>query len=791
MSVQSYPFPLPLQGNTKPEMMVSEGHYRFSILTSRLIRIEYSTSAHFCDSPTQVVWNRDFKPTPFQATRTATGIILETNDLRLECHDPYHFSLVSGFVLHKEFNAQWHFGEKTTNLKGTARTLDLVSGSTTLSDGVISRDGMAVLDDSESLLLQADGWPKETQGKRTDLYLFAYGHDYSSALKDYYQLSGPLPLIPRYVLGNWWSKYWPYHDHELLEVVRQFKHCRVPLAVMVVDMDWHITEIDGIQDYWQGWTGYTVNKTYFPDFPHFIQTLHEQSLKVSVNLHPSDGLKPYEERYPEFAIAMGLDPNEKQQIPFAPTNPTFMGNYFKLLLHPYEQAGVDLWWVDWQQGTQTAIPGLDPLWLLNHTHFVDSGKDWEKRPLTFSRWTDRGGQRYPIGFSGDSVISWKSLAFQPYFTATAANIGFTLWSHDIGGHDDGIEDPELYCRWVQFGVFSPIMRLHSARNRFAVREPWRHSAKIQTIVSDFLRFRHQLIPYLYTAYQRNHKEGYPALRPLYYHFPEEPCAYLQQNGYMLGDWLYVDPVVFPLDPEINRSRCSTWIPEGTWFDLYTDEPFTGPKTVTRYKPLCEQNVYVKAGAILPLQDDESLSAKNNPDRFLIHVYPGTAGAYTLYEDDGNSQNHLSGDCHRTRFQFQMTNDTLNFSIDPDAQPKPYLPQKRIYRVFFHRLHVLSPEAFCVLKDDGSEITLTGTASEKISLQCQFREIPKNQAILKSLETFLIDLPASPTFKKTVYDAFLNHTKKTTISATFHEARPKARSVLTHFLNRYHTKQTPY
>ena len=142
-----------------------------------------------------------------------------------------------------------------------------------------------------------------------------------------------------------------------------------------------------------------------------------------------------------------------------------------------EDEGVDFWWLDWQQGTNTKVEGLDPLWMLNHYHFLDSAREG-KRPMTFSRYAGVGSHRYPVGFSGDTVISWESLAFQPYFTNTASNIGYGWWSHDIGGHMQGTRDDELEARWYQYGVFAPINRLHSTQNEYIVKEPWRFRKEV-------------------------------------------------------------------------------------------------------------------------------------------------------------------------------------------------------------------------------------------------------------------------------------------------------------------------
>ena len=161
------------------------------------------------------------------------------------------------------------------------------------------------------------------------------------------------------------------------------------------------------------------------------------------------------------------------------TNRKLLEGYFKYVYEKIEKKdGVDFWWIDWQQGTNTAIPGLDPLWMLNHYHTIHSQKK-DGKGLIFSRYAGPGSHRYPVGFSGDTVITWESLDFQPYFTATASNIGYGWWSHDIGGHMMGYKNDELALRWLQLGVFSPIMRLHSTCCEFNGKEPWRYRKEVE------------------------------------------------------------------------------------------------------------------------------------------------------------------------------------------------------------------------------------------------------------------------------------------------------------------------
>jgi hypothetical protein len=192
--------------------------------------------------------------------------------------------------------------------------------------------------------------------------------------------------------------------------------------------------------------------------------MHEEGLKTTLNLHPASGVQPWEAAYPAMARAMGIDPATKKYVPFDITNKKFATNYMDLLHHPLEKQGIDFWWLDWQQEPmKTKMPGVGPTWWLNYVHFTDQQREG-KRPLLFHRWGGLGNHRYQIGFSGDTISVWESLAFQPWFTATAANVGYAYWSHDIGGHMPGAVDPELYTRWVQFGAFSPILRTHTTKN---------------------------------------------------------------------------------------------------------------------------------------------------------------------------------------------------------------------------------------------------------------------------------------------------------------------------------------
>lgn len=635
-----------------PDAVVRGDTYRFTVLTSRLIRMEWNERGDFVDERTQLVVDRAFPVPEFRVEhRPDGGLEITTEDLLVR-YDGRKFSEAGLSVTltrraTDDHYSVWHYGTEPphqppwrTNLGGTARTLDLADGAIPLEEGILATYGFAVVDDSESALQSSDGWisarPEPGPQGNTDIYLFAYAHDFKAALRDYCHLAGPIPMVPRFVLGNWWSRYWPYTEADYVSLMDRFAAEGVPLSVSVIDMDWHLVQID--PEIGTGWTGYTWNRDLFPDPERFLRELHERGLAVTLNVHPADGVRRHEDAYRQMAEATGVNPDSGLPVPFDITSRVFVDAYLRYLHHPLEAQGVDFWWLDWQSGGVTGIPGLDPLWMLNHIHYVDSGRDG-KRPLTFSRYAGPGSHRYPIGFSGDAIITWESLDFQPYFTATAANVAYTWWSHDIGGHMFGYRDDELATRWVQFGVFSPVNRLHSSSSAFTNKEPWAFGPRECDIMTRFLRLRHRLIPELYTAAWKAHTDAVGVVRPLYHDHPDAAEAYREPNEALVGQQLLVAPITAPADEESRLATTKAWLPEGGWFDLFTGQRYGGGRHVVLHRPLDQYPVLARAGAVLPLADPLA-PLTDAPDTLSLRVYPG-AGESELVEDHGEGTPQLA------------------------------------------------------------------------------------------------------------------------------------------------------
>ena len=466
-----------------------------------------------------------------------------------------------------------------------------------------------------------------------DWYFFGYGHDYRKALGDFVRVAGRIPLPPRFAFGAWWSRYWAYTDQELDELVRGFRENDTPLDVFVIDMDWHISheQLQAMGEVDQsgqrlGWTGYTWNKLLFPDPDAFLKKLHAEGLKTTLNLHPASGIQPWETGLPGDGARHGhRSGNARNTCPStSPTRSSPRTTWTWSTIRWKSRASTSGGSTGSSSQT-TKMPGVNPTWWLNYVHFTDQQREG-KRPLLFHRWGGLGNHRYQIGFSGDTISVWDSLAFQPWFTATAANVGYAYWSHDIGGHMPGAVDPELYTRWVQFGAFSPILRTHTTKNPDAERRIWAYPEPYSAILRSAFQLRYALQPYIYTEARRTYDTGVAFFRPLYYDWPEEDAAYTSKGEYVFGDQMLAAPVTAPADKVSGLATEKVWLPKGEWIEWPTGKHFAGPATVERSFSIEQIPVYLRAGAIVPMQPPMLYTGEKPVDPLIVNVWPLAPGS---------------------------------------------------------------------------------------------------------------------------------------------------------------------
>ncbi len=720
-------FSVKTESKSKEKQMVKGDGWRITVLTDRLIRVE---TGEFCDEATQCVWYRAFGDAEFTAEREGGTIVIKTEKTA------FYFDVskkkVARVVL-SDGRVVKNFRKGV--LPGTCRTLDMTDGKTRLGKSVVSKSGVAVLDDSDTLILKDD---KVIQrGKCKDVYYFAYGNDYRGAIRALYCLTGFAPLLPKFVFGNWWSRYKAYTQEEYRALMQRFIDSDIPVTVATIDMDWHWVDVvkrfgrdalakptDNMIDRlvyasMPGWTGYSWNTELFPDYRALLNYLNDNGFKVTLNLHPAQGVRFYEDQYEDVCKICGVDPSSHAPVCFSLKDENYLKAYFDVLHRPYQREGVRFWWIDWQQGKRSDVKGLDPLWALNHYHTLDM-RDEGKRALILSRYAGIGSHRYPIGFSGDSAMTWRTLDFQPYMTSSATNVGYTWWSHDIGGHHMGYKDDELYLRWLQYGVFSPINRLHSTSNEFMGKEPWKTGKATGRIVAEYLRFRHKLIPYLYSINYLTATEGRALCEPMYYSYDCDK-AYAAKNQYAFGTQLVVAPITQKSDERTHLASTKLWVPEG---ERYTDV-FTGrtylPGEYTIYREADDYPVFAGRGSIIPLYreaTDNSLA----PDKALeVWIYSGE-GEFTLYEDDGDTLAYEKGESCKTTFRVRESGGSLKVELSTSGD-KSILPKGREITLIFRDVAKADISAkgkvtekgdnFVTLVCDGDDAAVTLTDCENV------------------------------------------------------------------------------
>ncbi len=636
---------------TSDNVAYADERVRFTVISDGAVRMEYAPDGRFVDAKSLLAVERRYAPVDCRVRR-GSWVEISTARMTLRYKRGSGPFTADNLQIRSAAGADvpfvWRPGQvQTGNLKGTARTLDGFDGDERafgggvsfgsrleLEDGLLATDGWTFIDDSDNYLFDDNPeWEWVTERPKNggqDWYFMAYGHDYKAALRDFTLFAGKIPLPPRFAFGFWWSRWWAYSDHELRAMLSNFERCRIPLDVLVVDMDWHHTRAGQ-----GGWTGWTWNEELFPDYRKFLEYVGGKGLKVTLNLHPSQGVRPFEAAYGAMAQDLGVDPATQKPLEWATSDKAFIESLFRRVLDPYREAGVGFWWLDWQQAIyDKRLTSLNNTWWLNYMFFSHMEKQAAERPLLYHRWGGLGNHRYQIGFAGDALISWKSLAFQPYFNTTASNVLYGYWSQDIGGFRGDRVDPELYVRWMQFGAYSPIMRTHSTKNENLNKELWSFESKYADALRRAIADRYAMAPYIYTMARKAHDEALPLCRPMYYDSPEAPEAYDCRNQYMFGDALLVAPVVAPAVRDL--STVEVWLPEGRWYEWATGTMLDGGRRIARRFTLEEYPVYAKAGAIVPLHAGETMNLRGLGEDMSVVVFPGgDSGEFMLYEDNGD------------------------------------------------------------------------------------------------------------------------------------------------------------
>ncbi len=646
---------------TSDNVAYKDDHVRFTLISPRSVRLEYSPDGKFIDGKSLLAVNREYAPVAYKVKTGAKFIEIRTDLITVRyrkgsgAFTPENLSVTASKS--SPFQFSWKPGmTQKENLKGTRHSYDAVKGRTVmygrdegktveLDDGILARDGWTLIDDSKGpVFVKGDGnqghpiteeWiENRPENGSQDWYFLSYGHDYQSALKDFTSFSGPIPLLPRYAYGNWHSWYWLYSDGEFREMIDNYRKYGIPVDVMCIDMDYHIN----------GWYGWDWNRDLFPDPAKMFADFHADHLKLTPNMH-IDFLYSNESAFAPMKKDLGPELAPGDTITLDLCDRKIAGSFFRREIDKMYGLGWDFLWDD--NGSYAApakFPSIDMNLWRGHLFFEDNAARG-KRPLYLGRYGGLGGHRYPVGFSGDTFATWESLDFQTVYNTSSANVCF-LWTHDLGGFQNkwwdpekpfaqtASYDPELLLRWLQFGALTPAMRNQTAKQISICKYPWEQPREYFEPIREAVRFHYALNPYIYSMSRKAYETGVSVCRPLYYEWPESEEAYSRKNEYLFGDNILVAPIT-AAKGESRLSHLKFWLPEGMWYEWSSGAMLEGGREYERTYALNEYPMFVKAGAIVPMYDGTQTNLDGCDEAVTLVIAPGEGdSSFSLYEDDG-------------------------------------------------------------------------------------------------------------------------------------------------------------
>lgn len=745
------------EAKANSKSVIQGSKYRITLLSENLIRFEYQKSGQFNDLPTEQVWVRSFNVPEFS---------VREDDMFLEVLSKF-FKIT--YVKNKPFKGSrlnpmsnlkveilntdkiWHYNHpEARNFGSISSSLESMLSKKSLTKGLYSQDGFVTIDESKSSRFEETGTITDPIKDYIDIYLFIYNDDFNQCLNDYYKITGKPSLIPRYALGNWWNRNIDYKDDGIKKLVDEFNFYDIPMSLLLLNQDWHLNKHDNLINIK---SGFTWNKENYKNPKAMIQYLNKSGIRLGLNIDPSDGLYPYEEFYSK-AISY-LNVNSGDKIPFNVLEPKTLDVYLKLFLHPLDSQGVDFYWLDLKDDNKDKF-------LLTHYHFFDKKRNYKTRPMTLNTNNKIAPHRYPILYSGKTEVNWETLKKIPQYNLLAAHKGISFVGHDIGGYYKGIEDNELYIRFVQLGVFSPILKFGADSLKYYKREPWRWSIKTYTIAQDYLKMRHRLIPYLYTEAYNYYKSGKQLIEPIYFKYKDLYDDNNYKNQYFFGSSLYISPIINKKEHIMNRVIHKFFIPEGTWYDFVTGKKFPGGKNYVSFFKDQDYPVFAKSGAIIPFGENENLNDTTPPKNMEFHIFPGKDNVYQLYEDDGISELYLRGYFLLTNIEYNYLPSNYTVIVRALEGKSGIVPLTRNYKfrfrntkqadeviAYFNNIEIKS-ESYVDGDDFVVEVFDIKTIGQ-LTINCKGKDIEIDAAriINEDIETIISDLQIETELKQKI------------------------------------------
>lgn len=644
------------KGNEKATVLGQK--FRITVLTESLVRLEYSETGEFEDRPSERVWYRNFPKPEFYFQTDGKYLEIKTRNFILTYQKDSHFHANSFNpsanlkITVLETDKVWYYKHpEARNYTSPCGEFDKNDNLRRIK-GLFSTDGFTSIDDSNTMVFNADGTLGKRKGSQIDVYVFTYGTLFYRCLDEYYKITGYPALVPRYALGVWWYKDDTYNDYTLSSLLNNFQAKGVPISVLTLNNDWHLRKAANEPNIVNS---FTFDANNFKEPLKMINYLHNKKICLGLTINPNGNITKADSLYQMALKYVAAD--RKGQIPFNVFDNLFLDVYFKIFVHSLTNMNIDFFRIE-------STKDLNVRFYLNHYHSLDFKAINNKRSLLLTHDSYLAPHRYPVIATGESHISWETLRKMCEYNVNLANRGITWATHAYGGFAKGIEEAELYLRFIQLATFSSIFLLASARGKYYKKEPWKWDYHTFVVTREFMLQRQKLVPYLYTEGYKFTKKGFPLIEPIFYRYPElyddEICRY----EYFFGSELFVSPILAPKEEIMKRSIHRFFLPSGIWYDIYTGKKFVGNKKYVLFYTDETYPVFASSGAIIPYGTNESINDVGNPTSLEINIFPGSSNNYTLYEDDGITEQYKKNFSFQTEIEFKYLPNDYEIIIRP-------------------------------------------------------------------------------------------------------------------------------
>jgi alpha-glucosidase len=525
-------------------------------------------------------------------------------------------------------------------------------------------------------------------------YYFIAGPDPKKIVEQYTALTGRPPLPPLWSLGYQQCRYSYYPEARVREIARLLREKRIPADTIYLDID-----------YQEGNAPFTINRQYFPNFEKMVADLREQGfhLILITDLHikrnPGHGYAPYDSGMKEDVFVKNHDgsvyvgPVWPGESVFPDFTLTRVRDWWGALYKDFVGMGVAGFWNDMNEPSVFRQP--EKTMPLDVVHRLDDGTTMDhraahnmygmenaratydgirklqpdERPFVLTRAAYSGAQRYAATWTGDNSATWNHLAMSTPMLLSMGLSGYAFVGDDIGGFA-GSPPANLLTRWYELGAFNPIDRDHAEKNSLD-HEPWVNGPEQEAIRRKYIELRYKLLPYIYTLTEETTRTGIPLMRPIFLEYPQSPEFFNDDHDFLFGPDLFVSPVVTEkLDAQ------GVALPPGEWYDYWTSEKRTGKDKIDLHPRLDEVPLYVRAGAIVPMQPLVQYTGEkpDGPLQLRVYLPTSTAGNNcrgSLYLDDGHTYAYQKGEFLHVNYSCEVS--TAFVRVVSTVEKSAYLP----------------------------------------------------------------------------------------------------------------------